>query len=317
MTTPTLETTRFEGWDAIRLSNGDAEVVVTTSAGPRLIRYGLTGGPNAFHVIPETRGQSGGDTWMPYGGHRLWHAPEVSPRSYHPDTGAYGMPTLEDGTLKVVSPTEGTTGIAKEMHVTLAPSGAAVRVEHRLTNHNVWPVTLSVWALSIVANGGRVVLPQEPFVSHDDELAPARPLVLWPFTDMADPRWRWGRKFLSLRQAGAEGNPQKVGAFNAQGWAAHLTDAQAFVLRIPPTPGGPSALPDMGSNFETYTDGPFQELETLGPLTALEPGASASHTEFWFLAPSAPIADTDEALEAALLLLVAEARTQTMQAFGV
>ncbi len=312
-----LEQMKFEGWDCVRLSNADAEVVVTTSVGPRIIRYGLLGGPNAFQIIPETRGQNNGSgEWLPYGGHRLWHAPEVNPRSYHPDHGPYGMPSLENGALRVISPTESTTGIAKEMRLTLAPTGSAVKVEHLLTNHAVWPVTLSVWALSIVANGGRVIVPQEPFVSHDDALDAARPLILWKFTDMADPRWRWGRKYLSLTQAGAAGNPQKVGAYNAQGWAAHLTENQAFIIRIVPAPGGPAVLPDMGCNFETYTDGPFQELETLGPLVTLEPGASASHTEFWHLAKTASIADTDEALDASLLPLVQAAHSQTTQAFG-
>ena len=313
---PTLETVQFEGWDCVRLSNGDAEVVVTTAIGPRIIRYGLLNGPNAFQIIPETRGQTGGDEWTPYGGHRLWHAPEVKPRSYHPDNAPYPTPTLDGGTLRVAYGTESTTGIGKEMRVTLAPSGPAARVEHILTNHNVWPVTLSVWALSIVAGGGRVVLPQEPFVSHDDELAPARPLILWKFTDMADPRWRWGTKYLSLRQADEIGHAQKVGIYNAQGWGAHLTDAQAFLIRIDPAPGGPAALPDMGSNFETFTKAAFQELETLGPLTTLGPGESASHTEFWFLAKTAAIEDTDAALDASLLPIVRDAQAQTTQAFG-
>ena len=316
MATPTLETTQFEGWDSVRLSNGDAEVIVTTAIGPRIIRYGLLGGPNAFQVIPETLGQTGGAEWTPYGGHRLWHAPEVKPRSYHPDNGPYPMPTLEGGTLKVAYGTEDTTGIAREMRVTLAASGPAARVEHILTNHTVWPVTLAPWALSIVAGGGRVVLPQEPFVSHDDELAPARPLILWKFTDMADPRWRWGTKYLSLRQVDGVAHAQKVGLYNAQGWGAHLTDAQAFIICIQPPPGGPALLPDMGSNFETFTKAAFQELETLGPLTTLEPGQSVTHTEHWFLAKTGPIPDTDEALDAFLLPIVQEAQRQTVQVHG-
>ena len=312
----TLENTQYEGWDAVRLSNGDAELVVTTSVGPRIIHYGLRNGPNAFQVIPETRGQTDGEEWKPYGGHRLWHAPEVKPRSYHPDNGMYGTPAMDGDTLRIVSPTESTTGIGKEMRVTLAASGPAVQVEHVLTNHNVWPVTLAPWALSIVAGGGRVVLPQEPFVAHDDELLPARPLVLWKFTDMADPRWRWGTKFLSLTQQDDIGTPQKVGLYNAQGWGAHLTDTQAFIVRIAPAAGGPAILPDMGSNFETFTKGPFQELETLGPLTTLEPGQSVSHIEHWFLAKTGPIADTDEALEASLLPVVHEAQARAAAAFG-
>jgi len=315
METPTLETTQFEGWNCVRLSNGDAEVIVTTAIGPRIIRYGLIDGPNAFQVIPETRGQTGGREWLPYGGHRLWHAPEVKPRSYHPDNEAYGTPSLQGNTLTVAYPTESTSGIAKEMRVTLAPSGAAARVEHILTNNNIWPVTLSVWALSIVANGGRVVIPQEPFVSHDEELTPARPLILWKFTDMADPRWWWGTKYLSLRQDDALGHAQKLGVYNAQGWAAHLTDQQVFMIYIQPAPGGPSALPDMGSNFETFTKGPFQELETLGPLTTLEPGQSASHTEHWFLAVAESIADEDAALDASLLPIFREGQTKAVKAF--
>ena len=303
-----LETVQYEGWDAVRLANGDAELVVTTSVGPRIIHYGLKGGPNAFQVIPETRGQSGGDAWVPYGGHRLWIAPEVMPRSYFPDTGAYETPAMDGDTLVLTSPVESTTGIGKTMRVTLAPSGSAVTVAHTLTNHNVWAVTLSVWALSIVASGGKVVLPQEPFVPHGDELLPARPLVLWKFTDMADPRWRWGTKYVTLAAQDNLDTPQKVGLYNAQGWAAHVTDTQAFVIAIQTAPGGPSVLPDMGCNFETFTKSAFQELETLGPLVTLPPGESASHTEQWYLAPLTGPTDTDDALDAALLPIVGAAQ---------
>ena len=305
-----MEYIEYEGWkDCVRLSNGDAELVATTAFGPRIIHYGRTDGPNAFHVISETRGRIQSGQWYPYGGHRLWHAPEVMPRTYQADNGPVEAALL-GGTLSLRNH-EPATGLTREMRLTLAPRGTAVRVEHRLTNTGAWDVTLSAWALSIVANGGRVVIPQEPFVSHDDDLAPARPLVLWKFTDMADPRWRWGRKYLSLRQAGdTQGNPQKVGMYNAQGWAAHLTPEQAFVISIDVAPGGPSVLPDDGCNCETYTDGPFQELETLGPLQTLPPGHTATHVEHWFLAPTGEIADDDGALDAHLLPLVGQARRE-------
>lgn len=312
----THDTIEFEGWkDCLRLRNGDAELVVTTAFGPRIIRYGLTDGPNAFQIIPETRGQTGGDKWLPYGGHRLWFAPEVMP--YYPDNGPVGSATVEGDTLIVANPPETTTGVAKEIRLTLAAQGTAVHVVHTLTNHGSEPITLAPWALSIVANGGRVVLPQEPFVSHDDDLLPARPLVLWKFTDMADSRWRWGKKYLSLRQDDLpDDNPQKVGAYNAQGWAAHLTPTQAFLIHIDVAPGGPAALVDQGCNFETYTDGPFQELETLGPLVTLEPGQSVSHAEHWFLAPCDAIADDDAALDAALLPRVEQSKREIQAAFG-
>lgn len=309
METPTLETIDFEGWkDCLRLSNGDAEIIVTTQIGPRIIRYGLPGGPNAFQVIPKTRGQVGGDTWLPYGGHRLWLAPEALPRSYYADNGPIGSHSYTNGTLSVANPPEDTTQFAKELKITLAPQGTAARVTHKVTNHGPWPVSLAPWALSIVANGGRVVLPQEPFVSHDDDLLPARPLILWKFTEMGDPRWRWGSKYITLRQDDGIAAPQKVGAYNEQGWAAHLLPNQAFLILIDVAPGGPNALTDQGCNFETYTEGPFQELETLGPLVTLEPGQSAEHHEYWSLAPTGEIADDDASLDAGLLPLVEQAK---------
>ena len=30
------------------------------------------------------KGKTGGSEWHIYGGHRLWHAPEVMPRTYYP-----------------------------------------------------------------------------------------------------------------------------------------------------------------------------------------------------------------------------------------
>lgn len=308
MDTPTLNTVEFAGWnDCLRLSNGDAEVIVTTEVGPRIIRYAKVSGPNAFHVIPETEGQSGGDSWLPYGGHRLWLAPEAMPRSYFPDNSSIGSHSFASGTLTIANPPESTTQIAKEMQITLAARGTAARIVHKVTNHGFWPVTLAPWGLTIVANGGRVILPQEPFVAHKDDLLPARPLVLWKFTDMADARWRWGSKYISLRQDNNTAAPQKVGVFSARGWAAHITPNQAFVKWISVAPGGPAAMTDQGCNFETYTAGPFQELETLGPLATLEPGQSVSHTEYWHLTPTKQIADDDDSLDRDLLPLVRQA----------
>ncbi len=310
METLNYEPVTYEGYDCLRLANDTVEVIVTQSVGPRIVRYALHNGPNTFHLCSHlSKALPEGGEWKPYGGHRLWIAPEAFPFSYPPDNSPVSDINWNGQMLRLANPPEEGTGIAKDVEITLAPKGAAVRVVHRLTNHNNEPVTVAAWALSIVANGGRVVIPQEPFVSHDDDLLPARPLVLWKFTDMADPRWWWGAKYLSLRQTDTpDDKPQKVGLFNAQGWAAHLTDTQAFIVVIP-LAGGPASLPDMGSNFEAYTDGPFQELETLGPLTTLAPGQSVTHTEDWFLASTdAAIPDTDDALDTHLLPIVARAR---------
>lgn len=311
------ETISYHGWDnCLRLASPHTEIVVSTQFGPRILHYGLTDGPNAFALCPAlSQPLPDGTEWKPYGGHRLWLAPEQRPRSYFPDNSPVGVVRMEGDTLRLSNPPEDSTGFQKEMRVTLSADSAAVRVMHSITNHTLWPVSVSAWALSIVANGGWVVLPQEPYVSHDDNLEPARPLVMWKFTEMGDPRWRWGTKYITLRQDDQPtGRPQKVGVFSTAGWAAHLTAQQAFVVHIPVVPGGPASFPDYGSSFETYTDGPFQELETLSPLQVLASGQALQHTEDWFLAPIQDLPDTDAALDARLLPIVAQAR-QAIAAF--
>ena len=113
-------------------------------------------------------------------------------------------------------------------------------------------------------------------------LAPARPLVLWHFTDMSDPRWTWGRKYIQLRQDPKATTKQKVGLLNKQGWAAYLLGGDALIIRYPHDPRATYA--DMGCNTETYTDSEMLEVETLGPLTTLEPGEGVDHVESWTLA---------------------------------
>lgn len=312
-----MQTITYAGYDnCLRLSNNTVQLVVSAGFGPRILHYGLLNGPNAFALCPTLgKDVGGGETWKPYGGHRLWTAPEVFPRSYFPDNGPIASAEMEGGTLHITNAAEPATGLQKQLFITLAPEGAGSRVVHTLTNHNVWPITVAAWGLSIVANGGRAVLPQEPYVSHDDDLLHARGVVVWKFTEMGDSRWRWGTKYITLRQDDLPADrPQKVGVFSTAGWAAHLTPQQAFIIHCAVGPEGSEAFPDGGSSFETYTDGPFQELETLSPLQSLSPGASMTHTEDWYLAPAAGIEDTDEALDARLLPLVAQAR-QALGAF--
>src|SRR5271157_6361702 len=188
-----MEIVDFGGWpNCSRLSNGEIELVATTDVGPRIIRLGFIGGQNLFKNYPAMLGRTRDPQWLIYGGHRLWHAPEVFPRTYTPDNEP--VEHLWDGATLTLRNLDEPNGIEKEMRLTLAPGSARVDVAHRLVNRNPWAIDLAAWALSVMAPGGRAVFPQEDFMPHPDALMPARPLVLWHFTDMSDPRWTWGRK---------------------------------------------------------------------------------------------------------------------------
>src|SRR5262249_29023663 len=94
------------------------------------------------------------------------------------------------------------------------------------------------------------------------------------------PRWRFGEHFITLRQT-AEGHPTKLGLAHKEKWVGYLTRDALFIKTFDHVEG--AAYPDMGCNFETFTNNEMLEIESLGPLQKVEPGASISHTEHWHL----------------------------------
>lgn len=294
-----------ERGQCLRLSNGTVDVLVATDVGPRIVRYGFVGGDNllAWGLSDEVRTDLG--TWRPMGGHRLWLAPEHMPRSYSPDNDPVDV-QHSGGTVTLTQAVEPRTGIRKVLTVTLAPTGTAVTVGHRLVNTGLWDVEVSPWALTIMNTGGTVILPQEPYASHDDALLPVRAMTLWAYTDLSDPRWQIGPKFLRLRTDATRPGSQKVGIANKRGWAAYHRQRALFVKRY--AWDDAARYPDFGVNTEAYTAGPFIELETLGALVALAPGAAASHEERWYLFRDVEPPAGDDALEKVLTPLLATTR---------
>jgi len=290
----------FNRPNCYKLSNGTVEAIVTTDIGPRVIRYGFVGGENLLAELPDDKVETEFGEWRPWGGHRLWHAPEAKPRSYVPDNEPIEFEPLGDRAIRLIQPVETQTGLRKEMTVALDETGTRLTVGHTITNCGQWAVELAPWALTIMngEGGGTVVLPQEPYISHADCLLPARPMVLWHYTDLSDPRWRFLKKYVLLNVDAALDEPQKVGIANKQGWAAYAHGGSLFLKRFPFREG--AAYPDCGCNCETFTKGSFVEVETVGPLTAVAPGGTAEHIETWSLFGDVEIGDTEGSVDAAL-----------------
>jgi hypothetical protein len=147
---------------------------------------------------------------------------------------------------------------------------------------------------------GRAIIPQEP---AGNDLLPVRSVGLWGYTDMADPRWKWGAKFIQLACNPAATTPQKIGAGNKQGWAAYYRDGQIFLKRFPFDPA--ATYPDFGCNVECYTRGDMLEVESLGPLAKLAPNATVEHVEHWYL-HKVQLGESDQEVEAVLASLLAQ-----------
>jgi hypothetical protein len=291
------------------LSDAVAEIVVTTDVGPRVIHYGLVGGDNVLGECAEAVVSTEWGEFRPYGGHRLWTAPEAKPRSYAPDNQSVAFEAEGEHTIRLRPPADERAGVQKEMQVALDGTGG-ITLRHRITNLNSWRVEMAAWALTIMRGGGVAIIPQEPYGPHPQYLLESRTLTLWPYTDMSDPRFSFGRKLILVKSDERLQSPQKIGVANKRGWVAYLLGETLFVKRFDYTEG--ASYPDSGCNTEVFTAASFIELESLSPLTYVEPDETIEHVERWQLFEGVKAEREDESLEAAIAPLIEQAMIFSM-----
>lgn len=291
-----VEKTEYKGWkNCYRVSNGEIEAIVTGDVGPRIIRFGFVGGENLFKEFPDQLGKSGEEKFQLRGGDRVWKAPEDPVATWAPDNVPVEIQVTPTGVI-AREPVEPLTKLQKEIEVRMAPSGKGMTVFHRITNRSLFPLTFSAWALTMMAPGGTTVSGFPPRGKHPVNLEATNPLVMWAYTNLADPRWKFTKKYLVLRQDPNNSEPQKLGMFNLDTWAAYLLNGEAFVKRTKADPA--KTYPDFGCSFETFTNNEFLEIETLGPMTQLRPGQTLEHVEHWALFRDVkPASLTDEELD--------------------
>lgn len=272
MTTPT----DFNGWPAGILENQFVRLEYLTQS-PRIVRFQAQGGKNLFadlgnEVLETTQGQ-----FYFRGGHRLWHSPEAMPRTYLPDHEGGVVSPVPHG-VRIDQPTETWTNIAKSVEIRLNPARPQVIIQHELRNDGPWTVELAPWALSMMRLGGVGIFPQPVGNTDPAGLLANRQLSIWAYTQVNDPRLMLRDDYILIR-ATPSLPPIKIGYFNPAGWQAYYIEGTLFVKRFDPMPG--ATFPDGGCNTETYCNHKFIELETLGPLTQLQPGQTILHNETW------------------------------------
>lgn len=276
----------------VTIANAALEVRVATDSGPRITHLGrpTTEGSaaerNVLLVQDGVRLQpvEDGPAVTLRGGHRLWVAPETLELTYLPDDGPVDV-TADDTTV-VATATGG--GIGKRLEVTL--DGTVVRIRHQLTNATGRPQRIAAWGITQVPLGGTAVLPvgREPSDPHGMQAAGA--LVVWPYTDLTDPRLTFGPGWVAVegvarREApGPAPHPVKVGADGRAGWVAYARGDDVLVVRhaVDPT----ATYPDRGAAAQVYADDRGAEIETVGPLADVAPGGTVEHTATWELLPA-------------------------------
>lgn len=295
--------TEYGGWaNNVKLSNGQIELIATLDVGPRVIRFGFVGGKNVFKEFAPMMGGAGEGEWMIRGGHRLWHAPEGKPRSYALDNSPVALEELGPMSIRLTPAPEVENGIQKQIDIIMSDDANEVMVTHRLTNIGAWDILLAPWALSVMDAGGMAIVPLPPKQPHAAVLTPGFPLVMWPYTEMGDSRFRWGNRYITFTQDSSKG-PGKFGMLLQEGWAAYLVHHTLFVKYFDLEPY--AEYPDYGCNFETFSNEEMLEVESLGSLDVLEAGGVVEHVETWRLFKDIPaVADDDDSIDRIIRPLV-------------
>jgi len=271
--------TDYRGGEALVLATRALELVVTTSVGPRIVSLRSLAGRkrNVLLEIPPDAPRGNGYDFR--GGHRLWHSPEHIVRTYQPDDEPLAVTSLTRG-VALTQPVEQKTGIVKGVTVELFGE-RTVKVTHTLTNRGLWAIETAPWALTMLKAGGYGVLPLLPKGDHAaGDLLTSYAIVPWTYTDLTLPVWEMHRDFLGINVPKGTA-AQKLGITNYPGWAAYWNEGTTFVKYSAVKSG--AKYPDLGSVFETFTNGTMIEFETLGVLATLEPGETATHVEYWTL----------------------------------
>jgi hypothetical protein len=289
----------YQGWQScVELSNTAVDLVLLADVGPRIIRFGFRGGANELREFPDLSEHGMTHLWHVRGGHRLWHAPEDLARTYVPDNDRVKVTGLGTG-VRAVQPVEKATGIRKEMEVSLLGERPSARVLHRLVNEGPWPVELAPWAPTLLERGGRAIVALPPRGVHPTDCAPTATIALWPYTDMSDPRFFWGSRYVMVRQDPAEGvTPQKIGVSTDAGWCAYWRGGHLFVKSF--AHQHDRRYPELNSPVTVFTNSDSMELETLGPLVIVAPGGSVQYTETWSLFADVPEPKDEAAVDASI-----------------
>lgn len=286
MSTTTTPVT-VHGIAGLRIAGEGLAVTVSTGLGPRILGLAGPDGRNVLADLPEARiSLPGLLDYRLLGGHRLWNTPEVPEVTYRPDDAPVTVTEIPGG-LDLAGAPDPVQGVAKRIRVTIADG--AVHLEHEIRNVGSAPLETAAWAITQVPPAGEAWLPVTMGDLNGPWL-PNRALVLWPYSAVGDPRLILGDDIVRVRGvAGAPGRV-KIGTQRQRGWIAWRDGGTLLLVETAEEAG---TFGDMGASLQCYSCGDFVELETLGPVVTLAPGASVTHRQRWRLVVVDPAASPD------------------------
>jgi len=110
-----------------------------SDVGPRIIGYSFIGDENVLGWHRGARVETALGEFKPYGGHRLWIAPENMPNSYAPVKYFFDK---QNNSIRLIQPVESITKTQKKIAVSPDKKGSGVPINHRITNRSVLEIEL-------------------------------------------------------------------------------------------------------------------------------------------------------------------------------
>ena len=269
-------TIRFYGYDdCIRLENETSRVTLNPARGGRVLEYALNG-KNVMFIPP---GDEGGGL---YAG-RFDIGPEqtIAP---HPDlwNGQWTGQITGRASARLTSIEDPATGVQLIRDFELDAKSSLLTCTQTIKNVSDRSHAYCHWSRTLALGGGICVIPVTQPSRFPNSYVMYEPETVINFRPV-DPNIRMRDGFLEIVAA-----PKfaKLGMDSSAGWFAYVMKNNLMFVKVFPV------YPDRVYNEVAgltisiyYPDGPYCELEPIGPRESLKPGESASFTETWALLP--------------------------------
>ncbi len=316
-----VERVDYKGWsDAVKLSNGEVELVVVPQIG-RIMHYGFVGGENILWSDPQFHGSTlpGGEpsrdeegqyTWTNFGGDKVWpnqqsEFGDINGHAWPPDHafdgGAHDVEVLDDG-VTIISPTSQYNGARSMRTIRLAAAGTRVEIHQAIEKvalaqrQELEPLRYTIWNVTQINPPEETLYPLNPHSHFDMRYFPfgfAQSAAVRNFTIKGD---------IGIFVPDETEN-QKTGA-DSDRWLAGIVGdvVMAEFFRRDAT----QRYPDGGLSAEVYTCPDYTELELLSPWVYLEVGDVLEHPIAWELFKLPAAADSPDARRQAALEWLAD-----------
>ena len=276
----------YYGWtNAMVMRSDNAEVVVVPEIG-RVMSFRLAGGENVFWDDPSLYGKPVNPEaaeWINFGGDKSWPAPEADwgrytgRKEWHPPPAFDAAPVdvrVDGRELILTSPVDPYYGIQVTRRLALARGEPKLTITTTYERVAGAPAKVGVWVISQFKDPVAVYVPLRE-----------KSLFSNGFVKFSEGPWTNVVAEGGLLRINRDpAKPHKLGSDGGQ-----LLWVGAQVMCLVTSSRVPGAeYPDQGASVEVYTNPDpktYVELETLGPLSLMNPGDKITRVNTYQLYP--------------------------------